>query len=547
MNVPKDLQKVVGKKELRYSLKTGYLGVAKYKARLLAGQVQQIFRFLRKGGKTLSELSDEKIQQLIDQYLKEYIAGLESRYYDDDWDDNPPFVDSATFYSYIDDLDYIKDDIILYLGIGEYDTVDDIVAGLFERNGIEGIEKGSIAYIKLCREVLKAQLKGIDIEMKHLLADYSYQEQPTAKSITKSDEQISESLSKVKENYWSENINAGVWKDRTKVEYKNALGVLLQFAGDVQIHTITYDSMRAFKSLLQKLPKFFRTSSKYKDKPFKEILRIQKKDKDQTLSTSTVNKYLGVATDLFTYAVKNNYIQVNPASGLMIKEKKRVDELRDVFSKDDLQKLFHSKEYIEDKHKHPHNFWLPILALYSGCRLEELCQLYCEDIKEVDGVWVLDINESTPDKSIKMGEKRLVPLHPFIIKDLNFIGFVMGIEEGRIFSELKRINNRYGHSVSQWFSKYRKRCGIEAEKKTKVFHSFRHTFIDTLKQSLVIDNLIAEIVGHSIKGETMGRYGKRFKPKVLYENAILKLDFGIDLKHLKNSKYVIKDIPANQV
>lgn len=549
MSVPQDLQRVVGKKELRYSLKTGYLGAARHKARLLAGQVQQIFRYLRKGGTTLSDLSDAEIKELIEQYLKEYIEGLENRYHDDD----PPFIDSRDFYSYLDTLDFMKEDIILYLGIGDYGTVHSIVAGLLEKNEIEGIGKGSAAHIKLCREVLKAQLKGIDIEKKHLLGDFSYKDQPISihppptETATKTDEQTSERLSKVIEDYWSENMKADIWKERTKVEYENALKVLLHFTGDVQIHTIDYDSMRAYKELLQKLPKFFKTSSKYKDRPFKEILKIQEKQKDKTLSTSTVNKYLGVATDLFTYAVKNNHIQANPASGSMIKQKKRVDELRDVFTKDDLKKLFHSKEYTEDRHKHPHNYWLPILGLYTGCRLEELCQLYCEDIKEVQGVWVLDINEATPDKSIKMGEKRLVPLHPLITKELNFTGFVMGIGQGRVFPELKRINNRYGHSVSRWFSKYRDRCGIEAEKKSKVFHSFRHTFIDTLKQSLISDNLIAEIVGHSIKGETMGRYGKRFKPKVLYENAILKLDFGVNLSHLKNSKYVTRDNIVTEV
>lgn len=46
--VPKDLQKFVGKTELRYTLRTGYLGVAKRKSRFLAGQVQFIFQFLRK-------------------------------------------------------------------------------------------------------------------------------------------------------------------------------------------------------------------------------------------------------------------------------------------------------------------------------------------------------------------------------------------------------------------------------------------------------------------------------------------------------------------
>lgn len=43
MKVPVELQGVLGKKELRYSLKTGYLGLAKSKARILAGQFQELF------------------------------------------------------------------------------------------------------------------------------------------------------------------------------------------------------------------------------------------------------------------------------------------------------------------------------------------------------------------------------------------------------------------------------------------------------------------------------------------------------------------------
>jgi hypothetical protein len=65
MTVPKDPQKVVGKKELRYSLKTGYLNDAKYKTRILAGQVQRLFQHLRKGGVLLSQLSDAQIQKSI--------------------------------------------------------------------------------------------------------------------------------------------------------------------------------------------------------------------------------------------------------------------------------------------------------------------------------------------------------------------------------------------------------------------------------------------------------------------------------------------------
>jgi hypothetical protein len=65
IRVTKDLQHLVKRMELRYSLKRGYAGVAKEKARFLAGQVQQVFRTLRKGGRVLSTLSDDEISGLI--------------------------------------------------------------------------------------------------------------------------------------------------------------------------------------------------------------------------------------------------------------------------------------------------------------------------------------------------------------------------------------------------------------------------------------------------------------------------------------------------
>jgi hypothetical protein len=64
VNVPKDLQRLVGKKELRYSLRTGFVGAARDKGQLIAVQVRQIFSCLRKGGRKLADLTDEKIQEL---------------------------------------------------------------------------------------------------------------------------------------------------------------------------------------------------------------------------------------------------------------------------------------------------------------------------------------------------------------------------------------------------------------------------------------------------------------------------------------------------
>ena len=152
-------------------------------------------------------------------------------------------------------------------------------------------------------------------------------------------------------------------------------------------------------------------------------------------------------------------------------------------------------------------------------------------------------------RDFSTGEKRIVPLHPFITDDLNFIGYVTSLpnQEGRVFPDLKRINHRYGHYLGKWFSEFKKRSGIDAPPRMKSFHSFRHTLINHLKQNDIPEHYIAEFVGHTVQSITLGRYGKKYKPDKLFKNVVLKLDYGIDLSHLKNSRFVIKDSSEPEV
>ena len=50
--------------------------------------------------------------------------------------------------------------------------------------------------------------------------------------------------------------------------------------------------------------------------------------------------------------------------------------------------------------------------------------------------------------------------------------------------------------------------------------------------------MISELLGHEVDSMTMGRYGKRYSAKVLLEQGIKKLDFGVELGHLKRRKPV---------
>ena len=120
MFVPKDLQPFLGKKELRYSLKTGYLGVAKQRARFVAAIVQSIFRLLMRGAFKMMNLSEDKIQELVNHYIKQQVERINNLFTEGPGDDIPPFGTITEFDSYISDLDSIRHELIGNLNMSNW-------------------------------------------------------------------------------------------------------------------------------------------------------------------------------------------------------------------------------------------------------------------------------------------------------------------------------------------------------------------------------------------------------------------------------------------
>jgi hypothetical protein len=175
MKVPNDLQKFVGRKELRYTLKTGYLGAAKQKARFVAGQVQLIFKFLRKGGAVLAKLSEKIIQKLVHQYIKNAIESWDKSLYEED--DPPPFADAQEFRSYVNSLENIRQDLIANLNLGDFSMLEESINELLNKSGISPIAKSSLEYRKLCAEIHKAEIQLLPMEKRHMQGDFSYKKE----------------------------------------------------------------------------------------------------------------------------------------------------------------------------------------------------------------------------------------------------------------------------------------------------------------------------------------------------------------------------------
>jgi integrase len=255
---------------------------------------------------------------------------------------------------------------------------------------------------------------------------------------------------------------------------------------------------------------------------------------------------------MFEYACINGlYDGPNPATKMQLPADKSSGDRRAPFTIDELNKLFRSERYLNDTFEHPFQFWTPILALFHGMRQNEIAQLYLSDIREAeDGVWVFDLNDNADDKSIKTkSSKRLVPIHSFILDELNFLKYCEILKsngEQRLFPEISWQRDGYGKRVSDWFNgDYKKECGVaDVDGRKKDYHSFRNTFTNDIHYKQLSKDLRLRIVGHSIgRDETSKTYVENFPPKQFYDEIISKVDFEkqIDLSHLRNSKYVIKE------
>ncbi len=362
------------------------------------------------------------------------------------------------------------------------------------------------------------EAKGVKLDPDNLEADTAAlekllggvnQQTTTGKSSITLQELINEYLEAMQEDC----------NTKTLAGYTAHLGTFLDILGDVPINTITRKQARESVNTLKQLPPNRNKSPQFKGKTIGQILQM----KPEPMSTTTARLYIERMSTLFDFAIKERHTDYNPYQGLKPKKATRPDQERKQFTSSDLAALFSPDNFklVTDK---PSRYWIPLLATYTGMRLEEICQLQTQDIQYPDNVPCIDINDAG-DKQLKnTTATRVVPIHHSLIK-LGFIKFASK-QQGRLFPELTKANGKRGHHFSKWFARYRKQCDITEPGKT--FHSFRHTVATAFKQADVEETKAAAILGHTVNGETYGRYGKEYRPEQLrqviemidYSNAV---------------------------
>jgi integrase len=531
LRVPDDLREVVGRDELFWSLGTRDVLEAKFRANVLAQKVKGVFHALKEGD---MDLTKEQIDRLLKKHLREVLDESER---DRVMSSRP--LSAADLYDHLEVLSLIASQTREELARNEYSRIGRYVDDLLAENGVEGVDRKSETYKTLCRELLKVHVKALEVEEKRAVGDYSGEAEVDlpAPAVQETAEE-GETLSKIIDLYVTEGRRAERWLPKTEHQVISSLQLLQEVIRDLPVSQIDHAVLREYKETLLALPPNIRKSPAYRDLSIPDILTLKP---EKTMSLITVNNQLTRASALFGWAVKNGFMDRNPAERMQVPARKRPDMQREVFTTKDLKTIFHSREYVEDRHRHSYAFWVPIIALFSGMRLEEICQLHLSDIHKAEGgTWVFDINKRDEKKVKTQFSERLVPVHDFLINELGLLDWVFHLKaqgHRRLFPELTHRREGYGTAVSRWFQRFRERVGLTGKTGKKDFHSFRHTFIDNLKQAQADMTLVGELVGHASGSITWSRYGKPYRAKTLKEEVIDRVRYELDLSHLTRSKF----------
>lgn len=225
-------------------------------------------------------------------------------------------------------------------------------------------------------------------------------------------------------------------------------------------------------------------------------------------------------------------------SGFDFPGTKSSKKTRDAWSAEDLERLFGSNWWAPDVARDAARWWVPLIALHSGMRLEEICRLRPADVVPMHSVMCFNIREH-PDgwtPKTEAGE-RLVPVHSFLL-ELGFLEFVeRRRQEGasRVFPELRSSgrDNKLGQALGRDFGRLKTGLGIGPK---TVFHSFRHTFRTVLESADLEERWIDAVMGHEDPRRSEGArtYAKGLTIKRLAE-VVAAFESPVPLERLARS------------
>ena len=336
----------------------------------------------------------------------------------------------------------------------------------------------------------------------------------------------------------------------------------LEHGRDIPVDELSREHIRSYFDTLKHLPCRLCGQRQFTGKGWLQLADMGRSGQiERLLSVKTmevrqtnVRSFVNWCELEYRGAVQAKYVNSGFPKVLSDKDIRRKGVKREAFTRDELHALFGDMEqYTKATEGVSSRFWTPLIALYSGMRLEEICQLHLSDIVKVDGVLCFSINEENGGsgyvKHVKSSAViRKIPVHPYLWEKIGLGKFASFRWEQTkkenhrstlLFPDLQeRVNTvnhatvKLGSALTHWFTRYRRSVGVggqHGETSTKAFHSFRHTVIEYLHKEARVDlSMLQSVVGHEmIDMGVTENYAGDWPIRALLTDVIAKLNWNI--------------------
>ena len=346
-------------------------------------------------------------------------------------------------------------------------------------------------------------------------------------------------ISKMIDDYIESTKRQKELREKTLIEYKNNLDLMVEIIGDFPINQLSQKHGRLLSASLEKLPPRRKTDGRYNQKSVKQLIKMEV---DNPMDTRTVNKLIQRCSTWLNWVIRNGYyndrnifhgksIPSNKGKNTITRQPFTDKQLKLIFNKGYLQRTLNSTSHGKFVF-----YWIGILGLHHGTRLQETAQLHINDIYPLNKIWVIDINDNTKVKKLKTpNSKRIIPLHQTLI-DLGFLDYLHILEQNgkeRLFHELTLGRDGYTKNPSRFFNDYLRELGIKSSKERYDFHSLRHNCNNELIQKDVGVEYRNDYLGWGQTGMSKSVYGKPFEPSILQKHCSNNISYPINWKNLK--------------
>ncbi|WP_372707921.1 site-specific integrase [Brevundimonas sp.] len=318
---------------------------------------------------------------------------------------------------------------------------------------------------------------------------------------------------------------------------------LIEFLGDRDIASVEPSDMDDFKAALSTFPLTKRPADDML--PFAVLNAKCEGTAQARLHIKTIWNWINTYKSMFAFAVSRRKMTFNPADHTMPKPSAEEANERKPYDESDLDFIFTRPMFTGFAGKgeagyrdqagsqvvRDSKYWLPIVAIHTGMRLEELASLRTDEIVDREGIVAFDLTKRplSGARSVKnKSARRIIPLHKRLF-DLGFVDWTR-LQSDDVFPDLTTdAKGKRGSQFSKWWGKW---CKSNAEREGQgiddaalTFHSFRHSFKRAARQSPVKEEIHDLLTGHK-EGNTVARgYGSGADLAVLKE-AIDQIDIG---------------------